>query len=437
METKRSADRQGAGLSLGQRLKKIRNVLGISALLYVVLFGAYSYFQFGSTKGKLLQFGLSEATSHLLAIAVMLIAIAIPLLAVVRILAMRGRTIDYGMVMVLPLISWLIQQIPAKFDSTTGVALKYCANRPNGEKFCLDREGFDPQTGMKLMPVTPEAVAEDAIRVNNLQARRIEVPFEEIVFFDVVNGDPLVWVYPTSDGCFESFSNAGVHPTEGVALIPVTRELVSGMRTCLSTLEEQATQARAEKIAAERKAEDERKRQAELAAERNAQQRAEAERQALVERETAYRSRYAVHGATKTAYGFAISDGSQIISSLTANLASLIDGSRKDSVLRTAAVQDGVFEKVFQGDTDEFRKLQLDAIADRIVLAIVNVDYSENTQIRGTTNAHVTLSLRVFEASSGTTINATSQAKSALDYSRDGAFNKAFDSIIETVAAEL
>lgn len=241
--------------------------LGIGALVYVVLLAGYSFYHFSATKSQLLTYGLNESTATLLSWAVMFIAIALPLVAAIRIIILRGRVPDYVAVMVLPLISWGIKQTPANFSAVSGEALKYCAERPGGELFCRDYPGTDPITRMPLEPLSAERASIEFRRERNMIPTQITKPFEEIQFFDELSGRPIVWIWKGPDGCFEPFNNEGVHPSRGVPLIPISADHIREMRACLAKRKADDRRAAAEKDAAARAAVEQRQREARLAAE--------------------------------------------------------------------------------------------------------------------------------------------------------------------------
>lgn len=79
--------------------------LGVALLLYIGGVAIYAYSQFSSTKTKLLTYGLSDATGNLLAYTVMLVALALPVMAVVRFFVGTPHPRDWAAAMVLPLAS--------------------------------------------------------------------------------------------------------------------------------------------------------------------------------------------------------------------------------------------------------------------------------------------------------------------------------------------
>jgi hypothetical protein len=203
----------------------------IALLVYVALMLGFAIYNYSGTKSSLISHGASNATASLIAWAVMLVASALPALALVRIFNWRGRPYDYAAAMVLPLISWAIAQFPANFDQT-GAALKYCANRPDGTLFCLDHAGVDPITQTKLIPMSASLAEVEFRRNKGLVPKRITLPLAEVVFFDTLTGQPKVWVHEDDQGCFDLFDNSGADPQSGEPLSKITKEIVRKVKEC-------------------------------------------------------------------------------------------------------------------------------------------------------------------------------------------------------------
>ena len=165
------------------------------------------------------------------------LAFGLPAIAVLRIIFLRGRPVDYGIAMVLPLISWGISQIPANFDAKTGEALKYCAKRPDGQNFCLDHPGLDPLTKEPLIAMTGASATAEFRRNKGLLPKLIMAPVDSLVFFDPLSDpsrpEPKIWVMRNDGGCYDIYDNPGVHQQTGEVLQPVTKELVKTILKCL------------------------------------------------------------------------------------------------------------------------------------------------------------------------------------------------------------
>lgn len=207
-------------------------IASIGLLVYVVAMSIFAFAKYTTTKSMLLSHGISDATSTLLAWAVMFIGIGIPGLAILRLFIFRGRLYDYGAAMILPLIFWGMAQIPANFDAKTGKPLKFCSSRPDGTLFCLDHPGIDPLTQQKLLPINQQIADIEFRKDKGLAPKRIARPVADIVFFDPLTGQPKVWVSKSNQGCFDMFDNRGINPQTGEELHPVNAEIVRSIKEC-------------------------------------------------------------------------------------------------------------------------------------------------------------------------------------------------------------
>lgn len=248
------ADSSSATASLLSKGATALKFVGIALLLYIAGMAIYAYFQFSSTKTKLLTYGLTDATGTLLAYTVMLIALALPVMAVVNFFRGKPRPKDWLAAMVLPLASWGMAQLPANFDATTGEALKYCAKRPSGELFCLDRPGVDPLTQRPLKKMDAELAEREFRKRDNLMPKQVTLPLSKIEFFDSLSDaskpEPKIWVVEDGKGCYTMFDHPGVDPTTGDALKPVTKQIVRELKKCtVSSVEQPAMGSTAQSAA--------------------------------------------------------------------------------------------------------------------------------------------------------------------------------------------
>lgn len=412
--------------NVGSGAAKIARYVGYGALFYVLAIGVYSLFYYSATKDRLLTFGTNESTAHLLAIGVMLIAIALPLRAAFRIIALRGRSIDYVAVMILPMITWGTRQLPASFSGKTGEVLEYCAERPDGEPYCRDHAGFDPLTGASLEPVTREDADTAFRRGRGMIPQRIDLPFNQMNFFDSLDGRPLVWIRLSPDGCFEAFNNRGMHPVEGTPLIPVTREHITAMRRCL---DQRAADA-ADQEAARRAV-------TELAEQREAREREEANHRVQLAEEQAYREKYTLRGGNPVLYGIAVSDGEIMDTGFEQAFANEVQNSQARPFLRQAALSNGVFQRIYEGDANEFARLRLDAIAGQLLVGSTAINYTENKAVSGAINANATLEVRLLDSTTGAVIDGGRFAVSVLGYNTEDARQKAQSKLAQDVSNQL
>lgn len=208
--------------------------LAVGLLIYVLGLAAYALTSYSTTKSKLLTYGLSDATANLIGLVVMFVALGLPALALFRIAFWRPRLLDYGAALLLPTLSWGIAQMPAKFDAVTGEALQYCAPRPDGTTFCLDRPGVDPLTQRKLVPIDSRTAEDQFRRDRDLLPRRVTTPVAQVAFFDALSGESRIWYSKNDGGCYDLFDNPGVNPQTGERLEPVSKTVVHAIRRCAS-----------------------------------------------------------------------------------------------------------------------------------------------------------------------------------------------------------
>ena len=228
---------QGEGSTGATFAKWVVGGVSVVALLlvaYVLLTLGFAIFQFASTKSALMARGISAATSNLIGWAVLLISVGLPAISIFRIFIGNGKPIDYAVAMALPLISWGIAFfLPANFHAATGERMTWCAPvRPDGTQHCSDGPGVDPKTGRPMLPITTEAAEDQMRRDKNLVPEPVTTAVAGTIFFDRIDGKPLIWYATRGDGCFDFFNRSGVHPQIGTALLPVTGDVVERARRC-------------------------------------------------------------------------------------------------------------------------------------------------------------------------------------------------------------
>jgi hypothetical protein len=212
----------------GTTLKIVGGVLA----LYVLGMAIFAFTQYSGTRSTLLSYGLNGSTASLIAWVVMLVALGIPALAIVRVFLFKPKPLDYVAVTILPLISWGMAQLPAKFDAQTGKALQFCAARPDGTLFCLDHAGVDPITQRPLVAVTGQQAENDYRRSKGLIPQRINAPLGDVMLFDPLTGEPKAWVARNDKGCYDVFNNPGAHPQTGDRLMPINKDIVARIKQC-------------------------------------------------------------------------------------------------------------------------------------------------------------------------------------------------------------
>ena len=134
---------------------------------------------------------------------------------------------------------------------------------------------FDPETGKKCVPVTPEV----AVRLNQPQPKKLELDSSP-VFFDSNLGTVKIYYSRNTDNSLQLFDGEGFDPDTGQPLLPVTKEIVTEWKKIKANW---LQQKEFERVEAERqiKLEEDRKAKAEI--DRKALERAEADRKAKAE----------------------------------------------------------------------------------------------------------------------------------------------------------
>jgi hypothetical protein len=96
----------------------------------------------------------------------------------------------------------------------------------------FDLPGFDPETGLELLPATsviaaewPKQHAADKAAATKERAPNRVDP-SKVQFFNPRSGVPNVWYWRSSNGDLEFFDNEGFHPLTGDKLLPVSKEVV-------------------------------------------------------------------------------------------------------------------------------------------------------------------------------------------------------------------
>lgn len=263
----------------------------------------------------------------------------------------------YGIVIVCYVAAFFLSMYfssrSAYFGLTTGETLKWCSETLEGIRV-FDSPGVDPVYGVRLTPCSPDQIVSRRVaEVGLLPPAPIDVADPRgFAFFEGTSRRPRVWYTRTSDGQFELFDRPGVHPTTGRALQPIDEATVAEL---LRRHEDELIRGR--RIADEQMQRD-------LKAQAAAQEAAvRTKQEALLNR---YLSRAT---AARSSTAVLVTRNGQIDPSLTQAIASVASAST--SLFTPAFVQDGLFDRVFDGDSAPLRELELGSRAMTIVLATV------------------------------------------------------------------
>jgi hypothetical protein len=182
-----------------------------------------------------------------------------------------------------------ITKSPIYFDRASGIPARYYIKTMNKFKISSAPD-YDPETGLKYQPITPETVKEIEMwaatgKVENMPS---------IVggqYFSKLTGEPIVWYIIDSNDKVNLFPLPGYDPSTGDKLLPVTKAIIKRYKKeqadAERQTEEQRLKAEEERQAEEREREALQEQQAEEQRAREEQQRQEAEelqrRQAALE----------------------------------------------------------------------------------------------------------------------------------------------------------
>lgn len=197
---------------------------------------------------------------------------------------------------------------------------------------------------------------------------------EKIVFFDLTTGEPKVWYFKGGDGRYELFDNPGYHPHYPEKLKPVTRDIVIQIKKQLK--EEMAKRAQ----------------------ENNAQ-----ERENFLNRYLLNRSFTNRHESHEVAV-LTIDEGNKVSHDITQKFASLLKAKGFNvtaSLFTIQFISDGIFEKIFNRDTGEAKKLELIKHADYIILGKKKVTFTENPDMQSMITARAVVEIHIISAKTG------------------------------------
>lgn len=107
------------------------------------------------------------------------------------------------------------------------------SNRNSQRCYVITREavlygqtpGPDPNTGRQCRLITPELLVRLREYENGKRPERVEAA--NPTFFDLRNGEPILWYQKQQSGDVELFNLMGFHPLTGDELLPVTKEIAA------------------------------------------------------------------------------------------------------------------------------------------------------------------------------------------------------------------
>ena len=124
---------------------------------------------------------------------------------------------------------------PTFFSLRTGEPIIWYRKTEDGNFELFDLMGFDPETGVELLPITRDVVtlwrAQDGAR-RQQEARRVPQPInpEKYEPFDPLSGKPRVWLSLDASGEYRFYDNSGFDPRTGEPLMIISREALETWR---------------------------------------------------------------------------------------------------------------------------------------------------------------------------------------------------------------
>jgi len=181
-----------------------------------VFFEEYLYTRFGIDSGRLLP----------LAIVLTLASFwVLPVLISYMLFDRKQKSFYWALgLLLLASASSVIFSEYTNFDRDTGESTRCYARTLEGFKFS-SRCDFDPVLGVKFQKITPEVMKDiKSWEKSGEMEKPPDVKPGE--FFDRLTGEPIVWYSIRQEGIIALFPLPGFDPKTGVALKPITKEVV-------------------------------------------------------------------------------------------------------------------------------------------------------------------------------------------------------------------
>ncbi len=145
---------------------------------------------------------------------------------------------------------------PTFFNQRSGEPIVWYFKDRDGNFQLFDLMGFHPESGVELLPVTPEIVDQwkhknkDAIAKDTRpEPQRLSDP-ESFGFFDAVTGKPRIWYWRGQNGEYEFYDSSGYHRPTGEQLVVISREVISEWKGWIGLRQKHIERERLEREAA-------------------------------------------------------------------------------------------------------------------------------------------------------------------------------------------
>ncbi|MCK4764714.1 MAG: hypothetical protein KAW12_21125 [Candidatus Aminicenantes bacterium] len=296
------------------------------------------------------------------------------------------------------------------FTHDSGKVLKWYAETPEGIHY-FDTNGYDPEYGIKLKPVTPEIVEKHKKQQMKMYPKQVFLEtLEGVEFFDSITGNPKIWYYQDTDGSFEFFNGPGFHPTYNSVLKPVTPDIIISLKKKVRENQEKAA-AEIEKIEAGN------------------------ERQ----KRLAYLQRYInpyfsnIPGSKEVAL-LVVDEKLRAEYVIEQKLVSILKLQGKNPVLsifKKPFIDDGIFERVFSGNLDLIKSLALNNHVDYIILAKKYSKFRNNPQVWDGISSDLTIQIKVIATNPIKVVNTTIISAIGPGYTNEEAEKNAIDKVYD------
>lgn len=314
------------------------------------------------------------------------------------------------------------------FAFSEGKVLKWYANTPEGVRF-FDAPGYDPKYGLELKQATPELIANLEKTKRGMQPKRLAYDsINEIEFFDPITGENTVWYFMDQSGNYELFDSAGVHPIYGEVLMPITKQVISQIKT---KLDEDAKKKQEEALKIEQQRQEEAKRQEE--------QRLAQEHEAFLNRYLTTRS-FTNNPESPEVAVLVIDEDNTISQDITREIALSLKNERLNvtsSLFTGAFVSDGIFEKIFGGDADYVRKLELSKYCDHGIFGKKEVNFTENPELQNMTTAKVSIEIHILSSETGMIEDNFKITETGAGFSKEAAAGMAMERILKVISPKI
>ncbi len=213
-----------------------------------------------------------------------------------------------------------------------------------------------------------------------------------------LEGQPEWWCRATSDvpSGYRCFKEGGRDRTTNEVLVPISDSIVNDAISRLEAANREQAELAQRQIEAQRE-------YAALAA----RQAAEAAEQERVQREQAYKTKYAAPAGQKSALSMVLLDDGALDSFVSVEAPRLAGVAVSARPLTTAAITDGIFTRLYAGEVAEYQRLGLAEHSNLIALGQLTERLTPINLSRGATRSDLSLSLRVYDTSTGVLVEDT------------------------------